>query len=245
MGRLAISGLGRFGSLGLLAVLCLALVDELTGAISCGAVRRPRRPAAGPRSRPDTSTRATTTFRHGFKWHRARRAGVGAIVGAASRAGREHLQGSSPPDIHREPDSGRPRRSGPAPIRASEGLRAPVAMVVSPRPERAGQADQDGRPSGAALTAIDLSVVRGVGSSTVVRGSIGSYRPVIAGAKLREGTTRFCQEEERSRESDCLQCAFTPLAGNLKTTKTDKKHGSRRESHPLSDRPEFDWPCRT
>ena len=26
--------------------------------------------------------------------------------------------------------------SGPAPIRASEGLRAPVAMVVAPRPER-------------------------------------------------------------------------------------------------------------
>ena len=26
---------------------------------------------------------------------------VGAIVGAASRAGREHLQGSSPPDVHR------------------------------------------------------------------------------------------------------------------------------------------------
>ena len=61
-GRLAISGLGRFGSLGLLAVLCAALVDELTGAISCGAVRRPRRPAPGPRSRPSTSTRATTTF---------------------------------------------------------------------------------------------------------------------------------------------------------------------------------------
>ena len=36
---------------------------------------------------------------------------------------------------------------------------------------------------------IDLSVVRGVGSSTVVRGRVGSYRPVIAGAKLREGTT--------------------------------------------------------
>ena len=41
---------------------------------------------------------------------------VGAIVGAASRAGREHLQGSSPPDIHLKPDSGRPRRSGPAPL---------------------------------------------------------------------------------------------------------------------------------
>ena len=26
--------------------------------------------------------------------------------------------------------------SGPAPIRAGEGLRAPVAMVVAPRPER-------------------------------------------------------------------------------------------------------------
>ena len=33
-------------------------------------------------------------------------AGVGAIVGAASRAGREHLQGSSPPDVHLKPDSG-------------------------------------------------------------------------------------------------------------------------------------------
>ena len=72
---------------------------------------------------------------------------------------------------------------------ACEGLDVVVAMVVSPRPERAGQADQDGRPSGAALPAIDLSVVRGVGSSTVVPRSVGSYRPVIAGAKLREGTT--------------------------------------------------------
>ena len=75
------------------------------------------------------------------------------------------------------------------PRRAGEGLRAPVAMVVSPRPERSGQADQDGRPSGAALPVIDLSVVRGVGSSTVVPGSVGSYLPVIAGAKLRESTT--------------------------------------------------------
>ena len=42
-----------------------------------------------------------------------------------------------------------------------------------------------------------------------------------------------------------LQCAFTPLAGDLKTTKMDKKHGSRQESHPLSDRPTIAWPCRT
>ena len=49
---------------------------------------------------------------------------VGAIVGAAYRVGHEHLRGSSPPRVHLKPDSGRPRRSGPAPIRASEGLRA-------------------------------------------------------------------------------------------------------------------------
>ena len=38
--------------------------------------------------------------------------------------------------LHLKPDSGSPWRPGPAPIRAVEGLRAPVAMVVSPRPER-------------------------------------------------------------------------------------------------------------
>ena len=48
---------------------------------------------------------------------------------------------------------------------------------------------------------IDLSVVRGVGSSTVVRGSVGSYRPVIAGAKLREGITLYssCTWRRRAR----------------------------------------------
>ena len=111
----------------------------------------------------------------------------------------------------------------PSPVMPAQGGQALVAA------ERAGQAGQDGRPSGAALSSIDLPVVRGVGSSTVVPGSVGSHRPVIAGAKLREGTTRSCQEGECSRESPCLQCGFTPLARDPKTTKTDKKHGSRRE----------------
>ena len=35
---------------------------------------------------------------------------VGVIVGAASRTGREHLQGSSPPDVHLKPDHGSPWR---------------------------------------------------------------------------------------------------------------------------------------
>ena len=30
-----------------------------------------------------------------------------------------------------------------------------------------------------------------------------------------------------------------------KTTKADYKHGSRRESHSLWDRPEIEWPCGT
>ena len=71
----------------------------------------------------------------------------------------------------------------PSSVMPAQGGQALVAA------ERADQAGQDGRPSGAALSSIDLPVVRGVGSSKAVPGSVGSYRPVIAGAKLREGTT--------------------------------------------------------
>ena len=71
----------------------------------------------------------------------------------------------------------------PSSVMPAQGGQALVAA------ERADQAGQDGRPSGAALSSIDLPVVRGVGSSKAVPGSVGSHRPVIAGAKLREGTT--------------------------------------------------------
>ena len=96
---------------------------------------------------------------------------------------------------------------------ACEGLDVVVAMVVSPRPERAGQADQDGRPSGAARAAIDLSVVRGVGSSTVVLGSVGSYRPVIAGAKLREGTTTILPRGRALQGVGLSSMRFHPIGG--------------------------------
>ena len=80
----------------------------------------------------------------------------------------------------------------------------------------------------------------------VVPGSVGSYRPVIAGAKLREGTTTILPRGgERSRESPCLQCGFTPLAGDTRTMKTDKKGALRLQTHLLSDRPAIEWPCRT
>ena len=105
--------------------------------------------------------------------------------------------------------------------------------------ERAGQADQDGRPCGAALPSIDLSVVRGVGSSTVVPRSVGSYRPVIAGAKLREGTTTILPRGgERSRESACLQCAFTPLAGARRRQRGTRSmvHGKKRIPYRIDRR---------
>ena len=120
--------------------------------------------------------------------------------------------------------------------------RSCLPMVAA---ERAGQADQDGRPSGAALPAIDLSVIRGVGSSTVVPGSVGSYRSVIAGAKLRESTTTILPRGRALQGVGLSSMRFHPIGGGPKTTKMDKNHGSRQESYPLLDRLEIDWPCRT
>ena len=159
---------------------------------------------------------------------------------------RPELDSAVVPSVRGQPGASVSVRPGvqpwelPSPVMPAQDGQALVAA------ERAGQADQDGRPSGAALPAIGLSVVRGVGSSTVVRGSVGSYRPVIAGAKLREGTTTILPRGgERSRESPCLQCAFTPLAGATRTMKTDKKGALRLQTHLLLDSPAIDWPCRT
>ena len=72
---------------------------------------------------------------------------------------------------------------------------------------------KDGRPSGTALAAIDLSVVRGVGSSMVVPGSVGSYRPVIAGAKLREGTTTILPRGRALHGVGLSSMRFHPIGG--------------------------------
>ncbi len=126
----------------------------------------------------------------------------------------------------------------PSPVMSAQGGQALVAA------ERAGQADQDGRSSGATLAAVDLPVIRGVGSSTVVPGSAGSYRTVIAGAKLREGITTIVPRGRALQGVGLSSLRFHPIGGSPKTTKMDKKHGSRQETHPLLDRPEIDWPCR-
>ena len=159
---------------------------------------------------------------------------------------RAELDSAVVPSVRGQPGASVSVRPGvqpwelPSPAVSAQGGQALVAA------ERPAEADQDGRPSGAALPVVDLSVVRDVGSSTVVPGSVGSYRPVIAGAKLREGTTTILPRGgERSRESPCLQCAFTPLAGDTRTMKTDKKGALRLQTHLLLDRPAIDWPCRT
>ena len=158
---------------------------------------------------------------------------------------RPELDSAVVPSVRGQPGASVSVHSGvqpwelPSPAVSAQGRQALVAA------ERAGQADQDGRSSGAALPSIDLSVVRGVGSSTVVRGSVGSYRPIIAGAKLREGTTTILPRGRALQGVGLSSMRFHPIGGGPKTMKTDKKHGSRRESHPLLDRPEFDWPCRT
>ena len=113
---------------------------------------------------------------------------------------RAELDSTVVPSVRGQPGASVSVRPGvqpwelPSPAVSAQGGQALVAA------ERAGQADQGGRPSGAALPVVDLSVVRGVGSSTVVPGSAGSYRPVIAGAKLREVTTTILPRGgERSR----------------------------------------------
>ena len=95
----------------------------------------------------------------------------------------------------------------PSPAVSAQGGQALVAA------ECAGQTDQDGRPSGAALPAIDLPVVRGVASSTVVPGSAGSYRPVIAGAKLREGITTILPRGRALQGVGLSSVRFHPIGG--------------------------------
>ena len=84
------------------------------------------------------------------------------------------------------------------------------ALVAEERP---GQADQDGRSAGAPLPAVDLSVVRGVGSSMVVSGSVGSYRPVIADAKLRENATTILPRGRALQGVALSSMRFHPIGG--------------------------------
>ena len=85
----------------------------------------------------------------------------------------------------------------------------------------------------------------GVGSSTVVRGSVGSYRAVITGTKLREGITTILPRGRVLEGVGLSSMRFHPTGRGTRTMKTNKKGALRLQTHLLSDRPAIDWPCRT
>ena len=126
---------------------------------------------------------------------------------------RAELDSAVVPSVRGQPGASVSVHSGvqpwelPSPVMSTQGGQALVAA------ERAGQADQDGRSAGAALPVVDLSVVRGVGSSTVVRGSVGSYRPVIADAKLRENATTILPRGRALQGIGLSSIRFHPTGG--------------------------------
>ena len=77
------------------------------------------------------------------------------------------------------------------------------------------------------------------------QGVLDRIGPVIAGAKLREGITTILPRGRALQGIGLSSMRFHPIGGGPKTTKRDKKHGSRQETHPLLERPEIEWPCRT
>ena len=56
----------------------------------------------------------------------------------------------------------------------------------------------------------------------VVPGSVGSYRPVIAGTKLREGKTTILPRGRALQGVGLSSMRFHPTGGGPKTMKTDK-----------------------
>ena len=78
--------------------------------------------------------------------------------------------------------------------------------------------------------------------------------PVIDGIEELDPTGRIEELDQDSKLDNALHIEernflasmrFHPIGGGPKTTKTDKKHSSRQESHPLLDRPAIERPCRT
>ena len=101
----------------------------------------------------------------------------------------------------------------PSPIMPAQDGQALVAA------ERAGQADQDGRPSGAALPAIDLPVIRGVGSSTVVPGSIWI---VSAGYRRRQVEGGYNHDLAKRESAPGSRLVFNALSSHWRVPEDDK-----------------------
>ena len=106
------------------------------------------------------------------------------------------------------------------------------------------------RASGRALArdtrTIYLSVVRDVGSTTVVPGSVGSYRPVIAGTKLRENATAILPRGRALQGVGLSSMPFHSPRGEPEDDE-DEQEGWSTTANPsfIGIRPEIDWPCWT
>ena len=102
---------------------------------------------------------------------------VGVIVGAASRTGREHLQGSSPPEVHRGGlvwFGTRADRRGRGPPCVMQATRAPVAMAVSSPSGGLHRHEHDGCPTTIVETHHSFEDSRAVGQGREVRAELDS-----------------------------------------------------------------------
>ena len=144
------------------------------------------------------------------------------------------------PSVRGQPGASVSVRSGVQPWElpsAAVSAQGGQALVAA---ERTGQADQDGRPPGAARAGVDLSVVRGVGSWEVVPEGVGTHRPVITGAKLRERRTTILPRGRVLQGVALSSDRLHPSIEDPVTTKTDNECGLRWQSYSLSARPSVD-----
>ena len=131
---------------------------------------------------------------------------------------RPELDSAVVPSVRGQPGASVSVHSGvqpwelPSPAVSAQGRQALVAA------ERAGQADQDGRPSGAARAAIDLSVVRGVGSSTVVR----ECWIVSAGYRRRQAEGGYNHDFAKRESAPGSRLVFNAVSPHWRGAEDDK-----------------------
>ena len=128
----------------------------------------------------------------------------------------------------------------------------PSSLVPTPRPLRIGGFGVKLIKMGGRLVRHSRRLIFQLSEVSVPRrlfqgvlDRIGRLSPIIAGAKLREGINTILPRGRALQGVGLSSMRFHPIGGGPKTTKMDKKHGSRQETHPSLDRPEIDWPCRT
>ena len=129
--------------------------------------------------------------------------------------------------------SGVQPRELPSTVMPAQGGQALVAA------ERAGQADQDGRPSGAALPVVDLSDVRSLGSSKVVRGECWI---VSAGYRRRQAEGGYNHDVAKRESAPGSRLVFNAVSPHWRGPEDDKDgqetlvHGKNRIPYRIDRR---------